>query len=96
MLDRANRRVSTVTALMLLALSAGGCATSIADMPLVGVPSDAPTRPNQPGSYPAVHDLPAAREQSTMDPTEQAKIEKELIAARDRQATAGGTNPPAK
>jgi hypothetical protein len=86
MLDSANRRAWTTAALLTLALSVGGCATSIADMPLVGVPADAPARPKEAGTYPAVHDLPADREQSAMDPTEQGKIEKELIAARDRQA----------
>jgi hypothetical protein len=96
MLDRANRRAWTVAALVTLALSMGGCATSIADMPLVGVPADAPARPKEAGSYPAVHDLPADRAQSAMDPTEQSKVQKELMAARDRQATvAAGTNPPA-
>jgi hypothetical protein len=94
MLGSANRRAWTVTALVTLALSVGGCATSIADMPLVGVPAGAPARPNEAAAYPAVHDIPAAREQSPMDPTEQSKIAKELIAARDRQATVAGTNPP--
>jgi hypothetical protein len=75
--------------LVTLALSAAGCATSIADMPLVGVPANTPARPKEVGAYPAVHDLPADREQSAMDPTEQSKIEKELIAARDRQASMG-------
>jgi hypothetical protein len=84
MLD--NRRAWTVAALAMLALSAAGCATSIADMPLLGVPADTPARPKEAGAYPAVHDLPADRAQSAMDPTEQTKIEKELIAARDRQA----------
>jgi hypothetical protein len=87
MLRNGNRTAWIVTALVMLALSAGGCATSIADMPLVGVPSDAPARPKDPAAYPAVEDLPAAREDGVMDPTEQVKIAKELIAARDRQAT---------
>jgi hypothetical protein len=86
MLRNGNRTAWIVTALVMLALSAGGCATSIADMPLVGVPSDAPARPKDPAAYPAVEDLPAAREDGVMDPTEQVKIAKELIAARDRQA----------
>ena len=83
-------------ALLMLALPAGGCATSIADMPLVGLPSDAPARPKEAGAYPAVHDLPAAREQSALDPSEQAQIQRELIAARDRQAAGTGKSPPAK
>jgi hypothetical protein len=96
MVDNANRRGGTLAALAMLALLLGGCATSIADLPLVGVPSDAPGRPKEAGSYPAIHDMPADREQSVLNPAEQAKIEKELMAARDRQATVGGTATPAK
>jgi hypothetical protein len=91
-----SRNAWTVTALVMLALSVGGCATSIADMPLVGVPSDAPARPKEAGAYPAVHDVPADREQSALEPSEQLKIQKELIAARDRQAAGTGKSPPAK
>lgn len=97
MSDSWNRRATTVAALVMLALSLGGCASSIADSPLIGVPSDAPGRPKEVSAYPAVHDLPAPREQDAMDPTEQAKVEKELMAARDHQAdvAAGKTPPPA-
>jgi hypothetical protein len=94
MLKVGSRNAWTVTALVMLALTAGGCATSIADMPLVGVPSDAPARPKEAGAYPAVHDVPADREQSALEPSEQLKIQKELIAARDRQAGAAGNTPP--
>jgi len=91
-LDSGNRTAWTVAVLVMLALSMGGCATSIADLPLVGVPSDAPARPKDPAAYPAVEDLPAPREQGAMDVAEQAKIAKELIAARDRQATVVAPN----
>ena len=101
----ANRRGWIAAALLLLTLPVGGCATSIADIPVIGVPSDAPARPREVGAYPAIHDLPADREQSALEPSEQVKIQKELIAARDRQAgTAAAPNataapakkPPAK
>jgi hypothetical protein len=91
-----SRKAWTVTALVMLALSVGGCATSIADIPLVGLPSDAPARPKEAGAYPAIHDLPADRAQSALEPSEQVKIQKELIAARDRQAGGTGTSPAAK
>jgi hypothetical protein len=94
-LSCANRRGWMSAALLILALPVGGCATSIADIPLVGVPSDAPARPKEAGAYPAIHDLPADREQSAMEPSEQAKIQKELIAARDRQAGNPGATPGA-
>jgi hypothetical protein len=94
MSDSGNRRAWTAAALVISALALGGCATSIADLPLIGVPADAPARPKEVSAYPAVHDLPAAREQDAMDPTEQAKIEKELVAARDRQAEVAADKPP--
>ncbi len=86
-----------MSALLLSTLALGGCATSIADMPLVGVPADAPERPKQAGAYLPVHDLPPNREEAAMAPAEQAKIQAELLAARDRQASAAaGQNPAAK
>jgi hypothetical protein len=101
----ANRRGWIAAALLMLALPLCGCATSIADIPLIGVPSDAPARPKEAGAYPAIHDLPADREQSALEPSEQVKLQKELIAARDRQAgtaaapaaaAAPAKKPPAK
>ena len=77
-----------LAALFMAALALAGCATSIADMPLAGTPADAPARPKEPGSYLPVNDLPPDRDDSTMDPAQRAKIQAELIAARDRQAAA--------
>ena len=86
-----------VVGVLLSALTLGGCATSIADLPLVGTPADAPARPKEAGSYLPVHDLPPDRDEAAMAPAEQAKIQRELLAARDRQAsTAAGKNPAAK
>jgi hypothetical protein len=81
-------RAWALGALLLSALALGGCSSSIADLPLVGTPADAPQRPKEAGGYLPVHDLPPDREQAALPPAEQAKIEKELIAARDRQASA--------
>ena len=39
-----------------------------------------------------VHDLPPEREEAAMKPDEQKRIQSELIAARDRQASSG--TPP--
>jgi hypothetical protein len=36
--------------------------------------------------YPLIEDLPAKREKPAMTPDERLKLQKELIAARDRQA----------
>jgi hypothetical protein len=76
-------------------LALGGCATSIADLPLVGTPADAPERPKEAGAYLPVHDLPPDREQAALQPAERAKIAAELAAARDRQASAAAAKEPA-
>jgi hypothetical protein len=79
--------------LVLLSLSLGGCSTSIADLP-VGTPPDAPERAAEVPDYPAVHDMPAPRDHAAMAPAEQARIEKELIAAREHQSQAAQTSDP--
>ena len=82
------------TALLLSALAFGVC--SIADLPLVGTPADAPARPKEAGAYLPVHDLPPDRDEAAMAPAEQAQIQRELAAARDRQASTAVKNPAAK
>ena len=93
-----DRKISALAVglLLLSALPLGGCATSIADMPIVGTPADAPARPKEAGTYLPVHDLPPDREQAEMTPAEQAKALKELAAARDHQASVAAKNPAAK
>jgi hypothetical protein len=76
-----------LAAVLLSALALSGCATSIADMPLAGTPADAPARPKEAGSFLPVNDLPPDRDEAAMDPAKRAKLQAELIAARDRQAT---------
>lgn len=77
------------------ALALGGCATSIADLPLVGTPADAPARPKEAGAYLPVHDLPPDREEAAIPPAERARIAAELAAARDRQASTTAAKDPA-
>ncbi|MDO9062793.1 MAG: hypothetical protein Q7U92_27720 [Bradyrhizobium sp.] len=89
-------REVTAAALVLSALALGGCATSIADMPLVGTPADAPARPKEAGVYLPVHDLPPDRDQAAMGPAQQAQALRELAAARDQQASAAAKNSAAK
>ena len=74
-------------ALLLAALALGGCSSSIAELPIVGMPADAPARPKEAGGYLPVEDVPPARDQAALAADEQAKIKKELLAARDRQAS---------
>jgi hypothetical protein len=66
----------------LVALS--GCSSTIADM---AMPADAPSRQKDTSGYLPVHDLPPDRTEQTIKPADQAKIEQELVAARDRQAS---------
>jgi hypothetical protein len=84
-----------IGSLLLLALPAGGCSTSIADLPLVGTPADAPARPKEVGTYPAVHDVPQDRPEAAMNTAERNKVSSELIAARDRQAAAAAAEAAA-
>jgi len=72
---------------LLSALALGGCSISIADLPLVGTPADAPSRPKEAGAYLPVNELPPDRDEAAMDPAQRAKIQKELVAARDHQAS---------
>jgi len=74
-------------AALLLALALGGCSIPIADLPSLGTPADAP-RAKDAGSYLPVNQLPPERDETAMNPAERAKIQAELVAARDRQASA--------
>jgi hypothetical protein len=88
-------RVWLVAGAILATIPLSGCSSVVADLPIVGVPEGAPKRPKNPGAFPAVHDMPAPREQTALDPAEQIRIENELAAARDRQAAAAaGTAVP--
>ncbi|MCC8963910.1 MULTISPECIES: hypothetical protein [Bradyrhizobium] len=83
-IDRMNRGPAAAVLLAsLLALS--GCSSTIADM---GMPADAPARQKDAGGYLPVHDLPPDRADPTIKPADQAKIEQELVAARERQTQA--------
>ncbi|EKS39748.1 hypothetical protein HMPREF9695_01709 [Afipia broomeae ATCC 49717] len=73
---------------LLLGIVLGGCASTIADAPLVGLPANTPARPATPAEYLPVHDVPAPRQETVLDQAQQDKLEKDLLAARDRQ-TAG-------
>lgn len=82
-------RAGSFAALLALGLLTGGCASTVADLPVVGAPAGLPARPAQPGEYLPVHDIPTARKDDVMlDQKQQAQIEADLIKARDRQAVA--------
>ena len=91
------RKISAfaVAALLLSSLSLGGCATSTAGSSLMDSRAEAPA-PRKTSVYPPVEDLPAKREKPAMTPDERLKLQKELIAARDRQASDGKARGGAK
>jgi hypothetical protein len=83
------RKMAFATAVLLLSgLSLGGCATSTAGLSLMDARAQAPAPPKT-SVYPLLEDLPAKREKPAMTPDERLKLQKELIAARDRQAPSG-------
>ena len=84
-----------MAALLASVLALGGCSSSIADLPLVGTPADAPPRSKEAGAYLPVHDLPPDRAEPELPPAERAKIQAELVAARDRQASAAAAKDAA-
>ncbi len=81
--------------MLLSALALGGCSTSIADLPLVGTPADAPAHARETGAYLPVNELPPARDAAAMDPADRAKLQAELVAARERQASVAAAKDPA-
>jgi hypothetical protein len=89
-----DRMMRGLAAAILLASMAAlsGCASSVADLP----GADAPARPKEASSYLPVHDLPPDRSEQAMKPADQAKLEAELKAARDRQETAAAQNSSGK
>jgi hypothetical protein len=91
------RKVTAFAAgvLLLSSLSLGGCATSTAGSSLMDARAEAPA--STPSAYLPVQDLPPKRAVPTLTADERSKLQKELIAARDRQAppgkAAGGPAP---
>lgn len=71
-------------ALLTATFALGGCSSQIADL----MPADTQAHPKEAGAYLPVHDLPPARDEAMIPPEQRAKIEAELVAARDRQAAA--------
>ena len=88
-------RLLRPTALGFALIVLAGCASQLSNLPVVGVPANAPARPEGPAVYPAVHDLPPPRDQAVLEPDERDKIQKELITARDRQTKSGGSQDAA-
>ena len=82
----ANKQTTALAAgaLLLLGLSLGGCATSGSS--LMDARAQAPAPPKT-SAYLPVEDLPPKDKKPAMTADERLKLQKELIAARDRQAS---------
>jgi len=86
-------RKAYVIGLAAVALALGGCSSAsqvFEKMPqsVGGLSPDAPKAPATPYDYPAVHDMPAAREVKPLSDDEQLRLEKELLSTRDAQEKA--------
>jgi hypothetical protein len=74
-------RSAAVLAILLL-VGMAGCTSQMTDL---AEPADAPARPAVDPAYPAVHDMPAARDTKPMTAAERQRLADELSAARERQ-----------
>jgi hypothetical protein len=93
-------RKAYVIGLAALALALGGCSSAsqvFEKMPqsVGGLSADAPKAPATPYLYPAVHDMPAARQVKPLTDDEQLKLEKELLSTRDAQEKAAADDAQA-
>jgi hypothetical protein len=86
-MSKDGRTTSLATAALLSGLWLGGCATSTAGSSLMDARAEAGALPKT-GDYLPVEDLPPKREKPAMTADERSKLQKELIAARDRQTSA--------
>ena len=98
------RRAFALGVLVVSASALAGCASQFADLQqpdpsantsanapadtLAVAPADASSGSSQASTYLPVEDLPSGSDNDVITPAQRAKIEAELIAARDRQAAA--------
>src|SRR5271154_5710945 len=85
-MSKDGRTTSLAAAALLSGLLLGGCAISTAGSSLMDARAEAAVLP-KPGVYLPVEDLPPKREKPAMTADERSKLQKELIAARDRQTS---------
>jgi hypothetical protein len=85
-LSRSCSRAFRYALLIGIAVHLAGCSSMGDHLPTAvgGLPQGAPPRSTTPESYPAVHDMPPARDQTVLTDEEQTKLEQDLIAARNR------------
>ncbi len=77
-----------LAAVLLVSLILSACSSVLSELPhqVGGLPDAAPQRSAEQPAYPAVHDMPAARQSKPMTDTERQKAEADLAAAREAQA----------
>ena len=68
-----------------LAAAAAACALLVV-LAACGLPAGTPERLAVQPAYPAVHDMPPPRDARMLDEDQQERLEKDLIATRDRQS----------
>jgi hypothetical protein len=85
--DRRLPKAPAGVAILVIACAAvlSGCSIPIADLPLIGVPANAPARAENPPAYMPVHDVPPPRDEAVPTVDEQKKMRDDLLAARDKQ-----------
>ena len=64
------------------------CSTMGGEIPTAagGLPADVPERPQTAPAYPAVHDMPPARNTAVLTEEEKKRVEAELAIMREQQA----------
>lgn len=72
--------------LVAAALALGACSIPLSDLSSFG--GSDPSKEKDADGYLAVNATPTGREEKAMEPSERAKVESELVAARERQAAA--------
>jgi hypothetical protein len=96
-------RLAVPVVLTLVAAGLSGCGsisdkfrTAASQMPAIGLPAGAPERTAEPVPYPAVHDIPPARNSTPLTVVEQEQMERELVTARDGQQNLVGIETQTK
>jgi hypothetical protein len=99
------RAMAWAVGVAVLSVAASGCTSGttsmLANMPesVGGLPKDVPVRPDDGKAFPAVHDMPPPRPNSTLTPEQVKSVEAEISFARDRQKKQAGApipdDPPA-
>ena len=73
-------------ALMIVcAVALSACSIPIADIPLIGLPANAPARSENPPAYLPVHDMPPPRDDALLTADQQKDLQGQLLTARDKQ-----------